>query len=39
MTVTGVKNGAIAALRILGESDKVLQAQLLERIKKVKEGY
>jgi len=39
MTVTGVKNGAIAALRILGESDKALQAKLLERIKKIKEGY
>lgn len=39
MTVAGAKNAAIAALRILGESDKDLQKKLLERIKKIKAEY
>ncbi len=39
MTVAGAKNAAIAALRILGESDKALQKKLLERIKKIKSEY
>lgn len=38
-TVLNPKNAAIAALRILGESDPKLQAKLLERIKKVKSEY
>lgn len=39
MTVCGVKNAAIATLRILGESDKALQKKLIERIKKIKAEY
>lgn len=39
MTICGVKNAAIATLRILGESDKALQKKLFERIKKIKSEY
>lgn len=39
MTVCGVKNAAIATLRILGESDKALQKKLIERIQKIKSEY
>ena len=39
MTVMHPKNAAIAALRILGESDKNLQKKLLERIQKIKSEY
>jgi 5-(carboxyamino)imidazole ribonucleotide mutase len=39
MTVAGYKNAAIAALRILGESDKKLQKKLMERIQKIKSEY
>ena len=39
MTVLNYKNAAIAALRILGESDKALQKKLMERIKKIKAEY
>ena len=39
MTVLHPKNAALAALRILAESDKALQQKLLERIKKIKAEY
>ena len=39
MTVLHPKNAALAALRILGESDKNLQKKLMERIQKIKAEY
>jgi fusion protein PurCD len=39
MTVLHPKNAALAALRILAESDKNLQKKLLERIQKIKAEY
>ena len=39
MTVLHPTNAALAALRILGESDKALKEKLLARIAKVKSGY
>ncbi len=39
MTVLGYKNAALAALRILAETDGGLKKKLLERIKKIKGEY
>lgn len=39
MTVLHPKNAALAALRILAESDKNLKKKLLERIQKIKAEY
>ena len=39
LTVLHPKNAALAALRILGESDAGLKKKLMERIMKIKEGY
>lgn len=39
MTVLGEKNAALAALKILAESDSGLKKKLLERIAKIKSQY
>ena len=39
LTVLHPKNAALAALKILGESDAGIRKKLVERMKKIKEGY